>query len=552
MTKVSSAIKKSIALMLSAAMLFCMTACGKGEGENEAVAAVQPVARQQTYSAAPSEISKTETVYVNLNSDGSTDTVTVSDWLHTDVGEVCVKDISTLSNIVNVKSDIIPVIDGDRVQWHMPTTDIYYSGETDKKPPVELKISYYLDGKELSAQEIAGRSGEAEIRVEMKNTAAKTVKINGKSTKVYLPVLVVGGMVLSEADFSGISVENGRAIGDGTKEIVVFFGMPGMRESLGLDLLASTELSQLVMSDTASITAATDCFELGNMYFAVVPLASLDLGIELPQTVEDLKTTLAALGEIKDTLAAIDPDNLLSGLLTDIGSMDALASVVNDAVELYNGNRALINLISKYMNSENGRQLEELLKLLKNPETQKALELLSDPSVLGLFEELPQIEASLPVLASLSKDLQSAEVQSAIESLPETLERLSAIKIQLEKNEQLIGTLTELFSADNIERVSQLVDAIGAESLSSLGNKYGTLADNADLLVARAEKWLEFGRGYGLFTDAADNMKTSVTFVYQTPSIKKAVERVSQEAVEPENESWLASLFSKLKRSKIS
>lgn len=504
-------------------LLVSMAACGKTQPE-PAEPTVQTAgnATQAVYTAKAGSLKKTETVYVNLQNDGKVQNISVSDWLHTDVGQVCVDDISDLKNIQNVKSDVSPVIKGEKLQWHMPSTDIYYSGDTDKKPPVELTFSYYLNGKKMTAAEMAGKSGQVKIEVNMKNTLSKTVTVGDEKIKVYLPVLVVGGMIMEEDAFTGITVENGRSIGDGSKEIVAFFGMPGMTESLGLNTADLSELG-ITVSDTASVTAATDCFELGNMYFAALPLASLNLGIEAPQSTEDLQSAFSILKEVQKTVTSLDPDAVLSALISDSGSVNSLLSVVTDAVTLYQDNKALIEVMGKYMSGENGRQLTKLLELLGSSETGVLLDFLTKYDITKMMSGLQGIEESMPLLNALSADLNTPEVQKALDALPETMEKLNALRGTLEENRELIDSLTDMLDSDNMQALSALADALEKADLSSLAEKYAGLTENAGNLVERAGAWLTFGKSYGLFTKAPEGAQTAVTFVYMTPSVKVKV-----------------------------
>ena len=111
------------------------------------------------------------------------------------------------------------------------------SGELDGQSdlPVSVKLTYMLDGREMSAKEIAGKSGKATIRFDYTNNQKQTVSIDGKDTDVYVPFTVVTGAVLDDSVFSNIEVSNGKVINDGTRSIVIGFALPGMQESLDLN-----------------------------------------------------------------------------------------------------------------------------------------------------------------------------------------------------------------------------------------------------------------------------------------------------------------------------
>ncbi len=546
--KVSSIIKKTAAAGTALAMLVSLTACGaKSEGVNPEInkEAVQTAAAQPVYTAKPGSVSKSETVYVNIDNSGRVETVSVTDWLHTDKGKVCVSDKSNLKNIENIKGETLPVIDGDTVKWNMTGTDLYYSGTSSEKPPVEIEITYTLDGKKISPDKIAGRSGKVEINVNMKNNLFKKVKIEGKEQKIWLPVLVVGGFILPEAEFSGVQVKNGRAIGDGTKEIAVMFGVPGLIESLGLNDMGLDEITGIELGSTASVTADAENFSLGNMYFAAVPVSSLNLELGGKNSVDDLKSVLSVLSEVQNTLGKMDVDTLVK-TLTSGQSADSLTGLVSDAVDLYKSNKALIDVLVKYAAPENNAQLKKLLEFMTDENTVKAVKLLSDSSVTKFFAGLSDMGDAMPVADSLLRDLQSPEVAKAIANLPDTLEKIAKIQKALDDNQSTVDYLVGLLNDDTVGAVSKIVSMLDEADLKKLEEKYGSLTESAGEIAERIEQWINFGNSYRVFTDAPDDMTASVLFVYMTPSIEKHQEQ-KQTTTQASGESPLDAFIKKFK-----
>ena len=522
--KASSIIKKTVAAGTALALLFGLTACGaKDTGADAEInkETAGTVFEQPVYTAKPGSVSKSETVYINMDNSGKIETVSVTDWLHTDIGEVCVEDKSSLKDIENIKGEILPVIDGENVKWNMTDTDLYYSGVSSGKPPVEIEINYTLDGKKVSPESLAGKSGKVKIDINMKNNLSKKVKVEGKEEKIYLPVLVVGGFILPEAEFSGVQVKNGRAIGDGTKEIAVMFGVPGLLESLGLKDAGLDEITGIELGSTASVTADAENFSLGNMYFAAIPMSSLNLELGGNSSVDDLKSVLSVLSEVQNTINNMDVDTLIK-TLTSGQSAGSLIGLVGDAVELYNSNKALIDVLSKYAGPENNSQLKKLLGFMTDENTVKALNLLSDSSVAKFFAGLTDMGDEMPVADSLIRDLQDPEVAKAIANLPETLEKIAKIQKVIEDNQSTIDYLVGLLNDDTVGAVSKIVSMLDEADLKKLEEKYGSLTESAGEIAERIEKWIAFGKSYKVFTDAPDNMTTSVLFVYMTPSIEKA------------------------------
>ncbi len=535
---------KTTSLVISSVMLISLAACGKTDEITE-----KPEDNKEAvieYTEAAESVIKNETVYVNIDNTGKVKEIQVTDWLHTDKPEVYIDDLSDLKNIENIKTDNNPVIDGESVKWNMPDTDLYYSGTTDKKLPVDISLKYSIDGKELTPKQIAGKDGKLKIDIEMKNNAYKTVKINGSEQKIFLPVMVVGGMILSESKFSGIDVENGRAIGDGTKEIVAFYGMPGLSESLGIGDLGITDIEGLVIGSKASVTADVKDFELGNIYFAVLPIASLNIDLSSGDSVNDLKSVLGALSQIQASLSTLDTEKLMDMLTNNSDSVNSLMTVVSDAIELYQSNRALIDVLTKYATPENADQIKELLEFLSSSDTAKALSMLTDSTVIKFFNNLSKLNSSMPLVSGITKDLQSPEVQKAIENLPETLEKISEIQKTISNNSEAIDAVVSLLSDDSMDTIQNVMSLIGSADFASLAEKYSALATNADDIVARAEKWIAYGREYKVFTNAAENMDTSLMFIYMTPEINN-VKTASDTQTTEATTSFIDSFIKKFK-----
>lgn len=539
--------KRIIALLLAAMMLLCTACSGKGDdttttndGQDEYI--------QPSYDTAAGSVTKTETVYVNLKANGDVSKVSVSDWLHTDKNEVYVDDMSDLENITNVKSKVTPVTDGEKLRWNMPDTDLYYSGTTDRELPISVQLKYYLDGKEIKPEDLAGKSGEVKIDIKMINNASKDGFVNGKKHKVYLPMLVVGGMILPEGTFSGVTVKNGQSIGDGSKEIVVFTGMPGFSESLGFSEKDLGDLGGLVIGSEASVTATVQNFSLGNLYFAALPIASLNLDIAAPETVDDLKSTLAALKTFQNALNKIDPDKLLYSMITDKDKVTTLMNTLTKTIEVYKKNQNLVKMLGKYATPENAEAIKNLLESLNDPDVQNALKILADPTVQKLFNKLPGImegfEAVSPLLNEMQADLAKPEVKAELDNLPETMKTLSEISDTLNANSKEINAIVALLSDDGTDMVNTLLESIDLDDFKGLGDKYGDFVSDGDVLVALAQEWLNYGKDYGLFTKSAEGMKTSLSFILTTESISAPIE-ANTDTETTEAQPWYKKIFSK-------
>ncbi len=234
------------------------------------------------------KVTKQESVYVNAGADGSVTKVTVSDWLKNS-GAVSggVKDRSQLSDIKNVKGEETFTQNGDALNWNTSGADIYYQGTTEKKLPVELSITYKLDGQEMNPEDMLGKSGKVEIHVSYKNKLKTTKTVNGEKTQIYTPFVMVTGMILENDRFNNIKISDGKVINEGTNSIVVGLGVPGLSESLNLKKSQAKKLKS-----EFTVTADVTDFSMGNTF----TYGSADLFGDM-----DLKES-AGLDDLEDKL----------------------------------------------------------------------------------------------------------------------------------------------------------------------------------------------------------------------------------------------------------
>lgn len=555
-----NSIKRIISVLLCASMLAALTACSgkKEESEKDNTA---PTEKSQTaqvsYDTAASSYKKNETVYVNMSADGNVTSKIVTDWLHTDKAQTYIDDASNLAGISNVKSSTEPIRNKDgSYRWNMETTDLYYRGTTDKELPISFNITYYLDGKQTEPEKLAGKKGQVKMVITVNNLSKKTVKLSGKDTTVYTPFIIAGGMILPENSFSNINVENGKTIGDGTKEIALMVGAPGLKESLNLSDEILKQLGDFNFSDTYTITADTEKFELSNMIFAVLPLSAIESGIEttLPNTVSDVKNTLSEVQAILDKFNSMNATELINKLFSNTDNLTELASSVSDVTKLYNDNKALLDVLEKYMTTENLAAIEKLIEDTDDVDLQQAAKLLNNPILQKFFKQLPALskdmEAVMPIITGLSEDMQKPEVQKALNNLPQTIETLKKLKTTIDKNQELFDTLGETLDDDTIASLKGIMGSL--ETLISENDleAYSKLADNADELIARAKQWIEAGKEYDIFTTKGKASSSSVMFIYETAPVSAPVEEVKEEAETVEENAvlkWFKNLFKKEK-----
>lgn len=265
------------------------------------------------------EVGKDETVYIVADNTGKSKEVIVSDWLKNPEGKDNLEDASDLKDIKNVKGDETFKEKDGKLTWAAKGKDIYYQGTTDKEIPVEQSITYYLDGKEMSADEIAGKSGKVKIRFDYKNNVKTVETVNGKEHNVYVPFTIMTGMILDDS-FSNVEVSSGKVVSDGDKQIVVGVAMPGLSDSLKVD--ASDFSEDVDIPEYIEVTADVKDFSL-SMSMSVM-MSSLMSGTDFDEMFE-----LDALDDAINTLSD-SSTQLADGSKELADGLDTLNSKMGD------------------------------------------------------------------------------------------------------------------------------------------------------------------------------------------------------------------------------
>lgn len=298
---------------------------------------------------------KTETVYSVLNSDGSISDTIVSSWLHDEDGINNIKETLNLTDVKNIKSNEKPSKDGNTYTWNAKGNDVYYEGTATKQLPVSVKLRYELDGQEMSAKDMEGKSGHLKLTISFTNNYSEVKNINGKSIVIH-PSYLAGGMLnMSTGNFTNVKCESGKIVNDGTNEMLAFANIPGLNETLrsaGLDKVNN----QLGISDDVTVEADVNNFDLGSIMVGMTN--EIDLASELGEigSVSELTDGIDQLIEADDQL--IDGSKQLYDGTTQLkeqaapltGSSDQVRQLSSGAIQLNDGVKALQTGLTAYTN----------------------------------------------------------------------------------------------------------------------------------------------------------------------------------------------------------
>ena len=206
------------------------------------------------------QVDKAETVYVKANADGTARKVTVKDVLKNPGEGKTIEDQSDLKDIKNTEGEEEYTKNGDALTWENKGEDISYEGTTEKELPVKTEIRYFLDGKEIEPEKLAGKSGKVTIRFQYKNQTSQTVQVKGKNVETVTPFAVLSTVMLSEDHFSNIQVKNGKLVDMDGQTVVVGYAFPGLQESLKLTDYEATR--DVEIPDYVEIQADATDFQL--------------------------------------------------------------------------------------------------------------------------------------------------------------------------------------------------------------------------------------------------------------------------------------------------
>ena len=269
------------------------------------------------FAAGKSSFSKSETVYAVMNGDGSIKSTTVSEHLYSASGLANVTDKTTLTDIQNTESDAEFTQNGEELVWNTNDTDVYYKGNTDKALPIDVKVTYALDGQEAALEDIIGKSGHLTVTVNLKNNETGTVNVNGKDRTIVTPLITAVGVILG-GDASNMTAEHGMIESAAKSSVAAFVTLPGVKDSLSGLLPDEVDSIEDYLQDTVTVEADVEDFTC-------------------PQVMVACATSTAALGT--DNVFDLSSINDLTDGINQLN--DAMSQLMNGASQLVDGTSQL-------------------------------------------------------------------------------------------------------------------------------------------------------------------------------------------------------------------
>lgn len=516
---------------------------------------------------------KTETVYSVLNSDGSISDTIVSSWLHDEDGINNIKETLNLTDVKNIKSNEKPSKDGNTYTWNAKGNDVYYEGTATKQLPVSVKLRYELDGQEMSAKDMEGKSGHLKLTISFTNNYSEVKNINGKSIVIH-PSYLAGGMLnMSTGNFTNVKCESGKIVNDGTNEMLAFANIPGLNETLksaGLDKVNN----QLGISDDVTVEADVNDFDLGSIMVGMTN--EIDLNQELgeigsvseltdgidqlieadDQLIDGSKQLYDGTTQLKEGIAPLSSaypqietltnafdqlhdgtTTLSTGLNQYTAGVDQLAIVSQN---LYSIQTGLNNADSQLNNQETTTKLGKLVagvtkvnkaislmnnQLNESKLTQENIQILKDAisesnAEIGKLEEaLKNTNADLVKLGGENKDCKGGEIKAAKDALNE----LGSLKAGLTNVMTGIGADIQGASVE-IQTQKQTEITSVQNSIDALQNALNSLSDTEENASARSELQTQINK----LTSYKNSLSTSTTLNQYLEDLGKQADNLKE------------------------
>ncbi len=514
-------------------------------------------------------LSKEETVYAKLNSDGSVKSILVNEHLINNEKLDSIEDYSELEDILNINSNHTYTKKDNLLTWNSKGSDIFYQGISKKETPVTENITYKLNGEDISLNDLIGKSGKVEITIKYNNTDKHVIN---KQT-LYTPFVVTTATIVDGANNSDITVTNGKVVNNGSNFIVVGLSTPGLYESLGLQ-----ELKGL---DTVKISYNTTKFKLSSIYSVVTSklIDNNDLDI-----FSKLNTVYSSVNKLQDSMNQIESGSktILENLKTiDEGSSlisENLNTVVEKLEQIKEGSASLDtnleqiittldNVIASFNSSENQAKIESIKTLIAtNTNTITKLTEGNANSKLA-YENYHLDMLTYAQVEAMSSDLVSAKynfennydmnnnliylLTKNNEALTSSLETLNSIQSQITTldgylKQMKTGTNTlkdgtsMLYSGVSVlnTKMKELSDGTsklqngmntlntGITTFNQQGiNTLSNLATKANSISSKASTLMKLGEEYQTFDTKGENVESSTKFVLVVDGVKAKEEQ---------------------------
>ncbi|HWQ57422.1 MAG TPA: hypothetical protein VN540_00255 [Clostridia bacterium] len=249
-----------------------------------------------------------ETVYVEADANGNPLSMISSVYISNPDKLDEIVDHTTLTDIKNIAGNEAPVVNGDAVAFKAAGEDVCYQGTASGELPFSVSVKYYLDGRLVTPDDIAGRSGKVRIEVKTVNNLARDAVVDGEEMQLYVPFSIICMLSLDDS-FTAVTAVGAKLSAQAGQITILAVLLPGLAESLGAG-------NNDRIKDGFTIEADAENFELGSMMFV--------------------------------GMTGIIDENDLSGIDDVEGLMQALNDISLASTELYKGSKGIRDGIEEF------------------------------------------------------------------------------------------------------------------------------------------------------------------------------------------------------------
>lgn len=428
------------------------------------------------------DIEKSESVYVNLDSNGAVEKTTVSNWLHSTNGKIKnYSDISELDNVINIKSKDKPTISGDSLKWNVDSSDIYYQGTIDKELPIDVKVSYYLDGEKISANKLAGKSGRVKIEIEVVNNEYEEKEINGEKRKIYTPFSTALEVTFPTSKFSSLKTDNGIMVSEGNNNIVTFVAFPGLKDSLNIDEDSDIDLN-VNLDSKLTIEADVKEFSLGPIMIVATPeLPDLDK-LDTASTIDELQDSLNELGSASNKLVdgtnklytgidvAVDKLNSTLAVVKSDAKMNEIISIMNNSSKVQTTRKVIDD--AYYAKDLDTTEAKKMLNMLTDENAYKISALTGDLRTVYMYRDL--LNQTLSLANKLETDNEFNELMQKATALNNAYLGLS------DNGKSTLNNMTSMMTPQTLIGLKKIVS-----DYKTVENDFGTSSTTLEVTIAQ-------------------------------------------------------------------
>lgn len=527
--------KNPIPLAALLGLFLLLSACGSASASGDSASGNAAAEEKQIDFSAEKAVparEKAETVNVKADAEGNPKKITVSDLLKgTESGDF-ILDQTNLKEIRNTEGDEeFQLSDDGQLIWQSLGEDIHYEGESDASLPVGVSVSYYLNGKKVSPEEIAGASGEVRVRFDYTNKQSVEIEKDGEMKSVTMPYLFMTMVLLPEDVFTDVKVENGSLAELSGTQAVIGYAVPGFMDSLKLNDWEVTEDTEL--PEYVEFTAYAEDFSLDFSATLVTDGLFNELEEEDLEDVDEMTDDMEDLSEASSKI--VDGSNELASGADLFGSyLDQYVSGVNTALSaMLTSLDTIKTQVSAAMESS-GTQLTEASASLTAIAADAA-------SISGLVKEEQTAISKL--------DLASSHVTEARDALSSFKESHTEIPAEdyAALEEALVGADSDIAAAKegllNTEKIESITSAVSdmqirLESISALtgssskeGGKETGSRDSASLFTE--EEWQSLQSGVDSLISAGAALNESYSSLNAgLYSLADGLEEFDREAIQ--------------------